>query len=257
MYLLVTDETNAEPTTEGEFFIFGGIIFEDKNLLFLDEEIRKIREGAGYKKSDLFKFDTRLRPTYVSKEKFNEAKDRVLDICVKNGVNFIAYLIHHGIVDKTLKIESAINHLTSGFNKFLNEKDAFGACFYDRMPKIENQFNLLRDNFSNGLRFPNGKRIKLEKIKLHGITCSGASNIYSATDIVLGSFRYCVNKPRSEKLASYMIKKISDMVWGDREGRSIRCVGKGIILRPQKPGIKYKKDYSGLIENINSLLRRE
>lgn len=254
MYLLFTDETNAEPTNEGKFFVFGGIILETQYLADINEKIKAIRKEAGFKNKNLFKFDTHTRPSYVSKDKFNAAKEQILNVCTKYNINFIVYLIHHNIADKNLKIESAINHITSGFNKYLKENKSIGICFYDRMPKIDNQFNLLKDNFSEGLKFKDGKRIALENIILHSITCAGSSNLYSAVDIVLGSFRYCINNPKNKKIASSMLKKISNMVWGERKDGNVYCIGKGIILRPKKPIAKYKDDYQELIKNINDLL---
>jgi len=253
MYLFITDETNVEPTERGKFFIFGGIIFDIEKLPRIDEEVVKIRNEAKFKENDLFKFGSRSRPHYVTKTDFNEAKNRILDISVKNKVNFMAYLIHHNIVDISIKIESAINHLTSGFNRFLEENNSVGICVYDRMPEINSQFNLLKDNFSSGLNIRGEKRISLGKIKLHSISCAGASNIYSVVDVVLGAFRYCINKPENRIVAKSMIKKISDMVWGDRENGHVYCIGKGIILRPLKP-TKYKEDYDEVINDINNLL---
>lgn len=255
MYILATDETNIEPSLEGKFFIYGGIIFKSDKLSSLDAAVREIRAAAGYKEGDLFKFDTHLRPSHVTKKNFDRAKSKILELCENNKVNFIAYLIHHKIIAEEIKLESAINHLTSGFNKFLEEKNSWGFCVYDRMPHINKQFGLIRENFTKGLKFKNDKRIRLEKILLHSVSCAGASNISSATDIVLGSFRYCINKPRSRPIAKYMIKKISNMVWGDRKGKTIYCIGKGIILRPLKPRPAYKKDYDDLIAHINSLLK--
>ena len=75
MYALFIDETNVEPTIEGKFFIFGGLILGINSLQQLDEKIREIRKDAGYKEKDLFKFETHSKPQYVSQEKFNEAKN--------------------------------------------------------------------------------------------------------------------------------------------------------------------------------------
>ncbi len=253
MQILFTDETNLIESSEGKFFIFGGIVVDSEKVAVINDGIQHIREKYGFSDNDILKFETRSKPSQVSMEDFNDAKSEVVNLCVENGVLFLCYLIHHKIIKKELKFESAINHITSGFNKYLLEKNDVGICIYDRMPDISSQFSLLKDNFMTGLSLPD-KKIKMDRIKLHAISSVGTSHLMSATDIILGSFRYCINNPKNRSLAALFINKISRLVWGERRDGHIYCIGAGIILRPRASNV-YQTDYKELIDDINLLLK--
>lgn len=67
-------------------------------LSAINNGIAKIREGIGYTPGQEFKFNTRSRPSEISIEKLTEAKNKVIELCLKHDVRFIAYVIHHSII---------------------------------------------------------------------------------------------------------------------------------------------------------------
>ncbi len=92
MYLMVTDETNRMPRDNVDFFIYGGLFFPLDLLGPLDLAVESIREEAGYKPEDSFKFDTNSRPPHVPLDKCTEAKRKLVKFCLDNGCKFISYV---------------------------------------------------------------------------------------------------------------------------------------------------------------------
>jgi hypothetical protein len=258
MYILLTDETNRTPSKDAKFFIYGGLFFPVDKLNELDVEIEKIRIFAGYRAGDEFKFDTRSRPGHVSFAKSTQAKSQVIDLCLKTGCKFIAHVILHDIIknqDQEKQVQWAADYVISRYNQYLSECGSAGICIVDNLPG-KSQFKYLSDKFSFGLTISVSHKIRLDKIKLFAASCSNASNVSSAMDIVLGSFRYCINNPKNPEAARIMMKNVVNLMWHERKGEELNVIGKGLILRPDLSNIsiKYKQEYLELLENINDLL---
>ena len=100
MYLLLTDETNQQASSESKFFIYGGLFFPIEKLNTFDIEIEKIRNAAGYNPEDEFKFDTRSRPKHVAPDDATKAKQKVIELCLKIDCKFIVHIILHKIIGK-------------------------------------------------------------------------------------------------------------------------------------------------------------
>ena len=74
-------------------------------------------------------------------------------------------------------------------------------------------------------------------------------------DIVLGSFRYCINAPKNVPAAKVMMTNISKLIWCTRMGDNLHVLDKGLIFRPKE--VKhppYKAEYDALLGSINALL---
>ncbi len=262
MHLLLTDETNMRPSRDATFFVYGGILFPLDLLSVLDKEIALIRNDAGFLPGDPFKFATPTRPDYVTQEAHTTAKKRLIDVCYTNGVKFIVHVIHHGIIknqDQDRQVQWAADFVIGRFNKYLIEKGDDGICIVDNLP-VTRQFQYLSDKFSSGLQLSTGRTLRLDRIKLFGATCINASHANSAMDIILGSFRYCINNPCNIPAARGMMAKIINLMWHHRVGDTYHVGDRGLIIRPGLNKIAhdyplFKADYDQLIENINALLK--
>lgn len=244
------------PSTESKFFIYGGLIFPAEVIPEIDFGVQKIREEAGYLPQDELKFNTRERPKNLKKEEVTKAKEKVLLICEDKGVLFIALLIHHKIIkerEREEQVGRAANHVIGRFNQFLSENSSYGICLVDRLP-MKSGYEYLKQKFTKGLDMDSGYYIKLDRIKLFGSTCSNASHLSSVVDVVLGSFRYCVNNPENE-VTKKIFKKVVSLMWG-REFRGEKHVReKGLIIRPKDIKIKgYEEEYNGLLERLKACL---
>jgi len=260
MYVLLTDETNMQPSANCEFFIYGGIFFPVDKLTELNSRVRAIRNEAGYRTGDTFKFDTRARPEYVEREAVNAAKAQVLELCAELGVQFIAHLILHQIVERQpqdQRVLWAADYVIARYNKFLREEaESHGICIVDNLP-VNSQWQYLTDRYSNGLELSTGTRLSLDRIELFGATCVGASDANSVMDIVLGSFRYCVNNPQNEDVARDIFQRVVALMWHRKEGDVHYVRDYGLIVRPPIDEIRvsaYRERYTSLIDRMRALL---
>jgi len=259
MYIILTDETNKEPSRDSNFFVYGGLFFPVDTLLKLDQEISKIRREAGYHTIDTFKFDTRSCPAHVSPEKAKIAKEKTIKTCINLGCKFVVHVISHKVIKeqdfKKYAVWSA-DYVIGRFNYFLDKiVNDYGMCIIDNLPQ-DIQYKYLSDKFLEGLKVQ-GRTVRLSRIKLFAATCIGAAHANSAVDIVLGSFRYCINNPTNITAAKSMISDVLALMWHERKGNTIYLDGKGLILRPKLESISgpLKKEYTNLIAHINSLIK--
>jgi len=260
MYFMLTDETNTRPTENIKFFIYGGLLFPIETLSDLDEGIQRIRDKAGYEPGDLLKFDTRVRPDQVDIPTCTEAKKQVVQLCNDLGCTLIVHVILHNII-KGQNIDQqttwAADYVIGRFNQFLEEHGEHGICSIDNLPNL-GQWQYLGDKFSHGLHMPNEQDVALDRIKHFSATCVEASHANSAMDIVLGSFRYCVNNPANQEAAGEMIRNVVPMMWHNEIDGVKYVQGKGLIYRPRKVGHPpYQAEYTALSKHLSELLNAD
>ena len=258
MHFLFTDETNLPNDPTANFFAYGGLIVPPDKLTKLHESIARIRQATGYQPEDQLKFQTSARPPHVSLEQCTNAKNDVVELCVQLGCRFIAYVVLHAIAKKR-PIEEVIawgaSHVIGKFNFFLNTVAADGVVVLDRLPQAS-EYSLLTDKFTKGLTFPDGQHVVLDRIRLFASSCSNASHASSAMDIVLGSFRYCINQPKNVPAARKMMSNITKLIWCERNGDDLYPFERGLIFRPKDIKVeRYRKEYDDLLAWINELLK--
>src|ERR1039458_7755449 len=91
------DETNAAPSKNVDFFVYGGLVLDADQLGPLTEDIARIRADAGFSANDSLKFRTSSRPEAIGQEEWTEAKAKTIASCRQHDAEFIACLIHHKI----------------------------------------------------------------------------------------------------------------------------------------------------------------
>ncbi|HYG13822.1 MAG TPA: hypothetical protein VD885_06725, partial [Methylophilaceae bacterium] len=117
------------------------------------------------------------------------------------------------------------------------------------------EFEYLANKFSHGLSLPNEDAVPLDKIVLFSSTCINASHLSSAMDVVLGSWRYCINQPANNEVAQSMMKAITKLIWCERNEDRIYAFEKGLVFRPKTISVKrYQQKYNDLLKSINKLL---
>lgn len=258
MHILFTDETNMRPGRGATFFIYGGLFLPVQAIPDLHDGITAIRENLQYAPTDELKFETNSRPDHVSIANCTQAKRDVVALCRELDCKFIAYVILHAIVANQPRrniVLWAADHVLGRFNRYLTGVDDIGIVAVDNLP-VNAQFRYLSDKFSCGLKFGN-RTIELDRIKLFSATCSNASHISSAMDIVLGSFRYCVNSPRNAAAAREMLTNVINLMWHTKDGDTFHVLDKGLISRPLINNIRhepYKQQYRDMIDNFNQIL---
>ena len=257
MYLLLTDETNLQAGGKVEFFSYGGLIVPVAKLSELHTRIAEIRNIYGYSPSDRLKFDTNARPKQVSVEIATAAKRDVISACIACNCRLIAYVILHAIarntpIDKT--IQWGADHVIGKFNFFLHCQNDFGIVAMDRLPDGV-EFDYLSNKFVGGLTLQEGESVDLDRITLFSSTCINASHLSSAMDIVLGSWRYCINSPMNTDAAKAMMADLTKLIWCEKIGNDLYAFEKGLVFRPQEV-IRgdYRAKYDALLEHVNKLI---
>jgi hypothetical protein len=258
MHFLFTDETNLPSDPGAKFFAYGGLIIPPGKLSELHAGVAEIRRAAGYRLEDDLKFQTSARPPHVTVEQCTRAKNDVVELCTRLACRFIAYVVLHAIAKNRTTDELVswgASHVIGKFNYFLGTLPADGVVVLDRLPGAS-EYSLLTDRFTKGLTFPDGQQVTLDRIKLFASTCSNASHASSAMDIVLGSFRYCINQPKNVPAAKNMMANISKLIWCERNGDELYPFERGLIFRPKDIKVEaYKKEYDDLLAWINELLK--
>lgn len=257
MHILLTDETNLPTDPSAKFFAYGGLIVPPGALRTLHEGIARIRIDHGYKPGDELKFQTNARPAHVSIEHCTTAKQKVIELCIQLDCRFIAYVVLHAIAKNKTSLELVswgASHVIGKFNYFLNQSASHGMVIVDRLPQ-GSEYSVLVDRFTKGLTFEDGSSVILDRVHLFASSCSNASHASSAMDIVLGSFRYCINTPKNVDAAKSMMTQISRLIWCERDGDTLYPMERGLILRPKDVKVaSYRQEYDALLVAINALL---
>jgi hypothetical protein len=259
MHFLFTDESNLNPRENVKFFTYGGLIIEANQLRNLHDRIEAIRTQYGYTSRDQLKFDTHVRPTHLSVEDVTNAKQAVVQACIECNCLFIAYVVLHAIARNTPINDTIMwgaNQVIGKFNYFLEQNNSHGVVAVDRLPHGA-EFQYLAEKFTGGLTLQDGEVVALNRISLFTSTCVNASHASSAMDIVLGSWRYCINQPYNVDAARVMMDNLTKLIWCERDGNRLLAFEKGLIFRPRNVGRQdYAAEYTALLNHINGLLER-
>jgi hypothetical protein len=260
VYFMFCDESNLEETKEKKFFVYGGLICNSDNAVSLHQGIENIRMRFNYLPGQELKFTPANRPTGMSIQDFSTMKGEILDLCFQNQCVFVSYVIHHQIAkgagnrDKTILF--AADHVISRFNDFLDEVAGWGFCLVDKLP-VKDEAKYLQRKFTIGLE--NSKmnsNSRLDKTLFFGSSSMNTSHFSSLTDIVLGSFRYCVNAPADNRVATNLFKKVIQLMWHRKTGATRDIKERGLILRPVNIKIEsIKKDYDDLLGRFRLFLK--
>lgn len=240
MHWLLADETNAG-TTDGQFFVYGGLIFPPEAIPRIHSEIAQLRTAFGLKTGQDLKFSNQKG---VSPEVQGEIKKAVLELVAENGCKFVATAVLHEIrANKSEErgMEFAINTVTLLFRRYLEAEESYGGMLIDRVDKkyVNGTLNSMASNFQDGLSFFNDFQLKVnDKILVFGMTNNSSSHLTSCSDIVLGSFGYCVNASTGHAKANWetaakIMPKIKQLFWGGSSS-DVVFEPSGFALSPQK-----------------------
>jgi hypothetical protein len=136
----------------------------------------------------------------------------------------------------------------------LTREKSHGIVAMDRLPK-GSEFDYLSEKFTTGLTLQMGEVQQLDRVVMFSSTCINASHLSSVMDIVLGSWRYCINQPQNENAAKLMMNELVKLLWHVKQGEDIHAHELGLLFRPLN--VKhppYKIQYDSLLSQINELL---
>jgi len=249
MHLLFTDETNrtAKESKGVEFFIYGGLAIPGSSAQQLHQEIERIRNTHGFRSTDPLKFSRAEIPKRISKDTHTAAKKAVIRACEQAEATFFVSVCHHKIARsqgfaKTLEMNA--NTVIGTFNSFIRIAGDCGVVLADRTDEGK-PFDYLRERFQIGLKMQDGRSHRLDKVVALGQTCDGASHFSSATDVVLGSFRY---HREHDRAANALLPGVVRLLWKSSDGTA---TGYGLNYRPVNIRVRaYQDAYAELKEYL-------
>jgi hypothetical protein len=255
-YILYGDETNAEPGEHVEFFIYGGVWLPIERLPDLDKAVAAIRKEAGYEPGDILKFDTRSRPDRVSRAEHTAAKQAVLQAAFDLGLRFCAVVVLHDIAwDPEWRWSLQADELLQTFDSFLVRHDGVGVVVMDRTGTIHDY--LIEKGQRGYVKRKTDASTRFRRIHSFSAGAIGTSHLASVADIVLGSFRYCVNDIKETAASQRMLPAVVRLMWHIRARTSgdAHLAGHGLLLRPQV--VKYRSHqarYDAMTSRLNRVI---
>ncbi len=122
------------------------------------------------------------------------------------------------------------------------------------MPIISEK-RYFQEKFCKGLNIkPESKLVNLDRITLYGSTYINASHASSLIDILIGSFRFCVNNPNDNEASKERFPKLRQMTTRVRNAKHLKLEDLGIIVRPKDLLEPYTSEYKELLNNLKNLL---
>jgi hypothetical protein len=235
--------------------VYGAIFVDAENVQSLHQGIQKIRDDCGYGHLDSLKFSG--RPKDVSYEEHREAKRKIVKLARNHYVCFCTYAILHAIAKGQRHNNGVLfgaNTLLLKFNEFLEHQRDVGIVVFDRIP-VSNQFKYLKDKFQIGGQYSNGTR-RLENIVGYTTSCDGASHLASMADILLGSFRHCVNEPTKDTVNAAIFPTLMQVMWHREKDGVKKFLEYGLTLRPKTISVEaHAREYTDLRKRLRGYMQ--
>jgi hypothetical protein len=258
VHWFVTDETNND-YVEDRFFIYGGLVMTDEQMVELSDAVGAIRTKYGYQRGDHFKFHTRARPDAVSIDAAKAAKKEVVEAVERIGIRMIVYVILHNIAvaqTEAVRMNWALNTVTWAYHRLLEREGAKGVFVMDR---ADEQHVHLAELFQHGIDVDPNRVPIGDRVILLGMTSDNASHISSAVDIALGGFRYCVNAAGgdgSQVVAADIFPPLARIIWGIEVGgtKYIRNYGFHSMPKTEIKSGRFKAIYMDLYGKLDEYM---
>jgi hypothetical protein len=204
MYLMFGDEADKDAAKDKKFFVYGAIFVPTNSIAALHAEVERLRAVAGMAGTDTLKSGTNTKPKGMTNEAHKQLKIDVTKAAREKGnVKLCVQVTLHELArnqDHDARVLFGANTILGKFNHFLAEQNSHGFAVMDRIP-VEKPYDYLKEKFQVGMT-QNGKALgRLERILGFSHGADGTSHLCSVCDILLGSFRYCVNDPKNEEAA--------------------------------------------------------
>jgi hypothetical protein len=258
MYLMFGDEADKEAAKNKKFFVYGGVFVPTNSISPLHAEVERLRVAAGMAATDSLKSGTNTKPATMTAEKHRQIKNDVMKAAREKGnVRFCAQVTLHELArnqEHDDRVQFGANTILGKFNAFLRDQGSYGFAVMDRMP-VKTPYEYLKEKFQVGMTFPDRPSVRLDRILglLHG--ADGTSHLCSVCDILLGSFRYCVNEPDNEEAGKAMFPTLMEMMWKVVQDGKPKVREFGLCFRPINVDVpKFKEEYDSLETRLRGYL---
>jgi hypothetical protein len=251
--IFIADETNNEPSDQVKFFLYGGIIANTTNIQRIVGSIRQLRAEFGVADNEKLKFNIRSCPSNLSRDQHTQIKSRILDIAVENDVKVIINCVLHSIARSSSKnelVEKTSATTFRRFNDYCVETQIPGIVMADQWP-VDNGFGFLESCINGGISYRDGETAQLPMIHAFSQVSDNSTPLMSVADVVLGSFRWCINNQDKTHVNSLLMPKIAGLMWYSGEPTNRIIKKKGLNFSPREVQVQqYRDEYIELYEHI-------
>ena len=172
-------------------------------------------------------------------------------------MKFCACVISHALARNQSHddlVPFGANTVLGKFSAFLSENRSYGCVVLDNIP-VKQPFVYLKEKFQTGLTFPDSPPIRLDRSLEFSQASDGTCHLYSVADVMLGSFRYCVNEPDNEEAGKAMFPALRSMMWYRERNGKKDVSDCGLVLRPTNvQEAKHKAEYDALTQRLQGYL---
>ncbi len=255
MHFLYCDETNLEER-RGDFLIYGGIMIDGAAAHDLSRRIDEIRRMNGIDRAFHLKFNP--GPTGMAHNHFIEVKQEIIETAAAHNVRLLTYLVLHDIADDPDTARRfGINSVCYHFDCMLNRLNDAGFVLIDQFTDEGNQIEAhLREKFSVGVRgMPYSMIMHLDRILGFHYSAIGQSHFPSLIDIILGSFRFAVNRhtrcmDEREATAQRLLRLLSPLFIRQADGKVSEL---SLLFSPKQIKVeRYRDTYQALKDYLTA-----
>ncbi len=263
MYTLLGDESNRT-ATDGEFFIYGGLVLETSKLGDLSQGVASLRVEHQLPSGHPLKFSLSTMPEGWERQQFHDLRSDVLRLATALGAKMIVYAVLHNVA-RTKTAEEVqrmgMNSILNRYSTFLEKKQSWGLAMLDQDNLI---FKNIREIHRDGLMVE-GKNITLGP-QIASVLAFDANGSHLATvaDLAVGAFRYCVNSLPKVGEEESVSKMVASRHWYQELRNILPTVG-GTVIDFSSPNVmfrpidvshyNYKARYLELERHLNFLAR--
>ncbi|MEI8130249.1 MAG: DUF3800 domain-containing protein [bacterium] len=257
MKFLITDESNITSDDKFEFFIYGGIIVDEKELAPLCKKVLKLKSHYGIKHE---------RPIKWTNNNWNgegildatihaEFKQRILEMVSKSKCKIIVYLAPHDFYHDMSFVDMIIKFRINKSRQLQTTKYGMNVCLH----KFNQYLESIRENgmvisdcfeqaftshmtghcfsaYANGIDYSDLRYIIYPVVQIS----NEYSQIHQINDVVLGAIQYSM-----KEMAYNFLPIIKDNFWKSDDTDLNTILGKGFNVYPKRtlsPSIKESTD---------------
>jgi hypothetical protein len=244
MKFFFVDDSNISKDDKLEFFLYGGIVVDEKDMLRLSKELTTLKTAAGIKTERPVKWNNEnWNGEVIDSAIFKKLKEDILALVGASNLKIIVYLVPHdfyhtykvagifikSVIDperqKTAQ-RYALNVSLYKFDQYLVQEESLGFVLADEFGSNLAE-SMVKHCFA---MFPNGTDYTLNRIVFPVMQVSNEySAMHQVNDIVLGAMQMSL-----KEIGFNFLPIIRGNIWGMEGGSPTDTLSKGFNIYPKR-----------------------
>ena len=193
--MLFCDETKVKRPSGAEFFLCGGLVVPGAMFADVCDVVAQARASIGLAPKEPLKFSVRGRPKRIDGDAWTQAKSMLMAGLAPLGLHVFAIYLHESIAKQDQKAHWALDGVCLAFNGHLASVGAQGFVVVDHSKELGRAD--LADVASGTLSV---SVFESALPRVRGVSFGHVESALplQAVDVVLGSIRYCLEKPEHD-----------------------------------------------------------